>query len=169
MANTRTDAKTNGLLELSLDAVIGFAMRSEHAARTFYERAAQRAQEHETRALFLRLAEQELQHFQSLAAACRKRFPGGFAGAMELSIEGRDEHLAPGPLDRVLPDISLLEVVTIAIWEEVQARDTYRRAARDSDDGPAELKTLLKALAEEEQLHLNSLVELRRLLLQDSA
>ncbi len=131
-----------------LDA-IGLAMAAEQKAAAFYANAALKAANPMGQQLFEQLADFERYHYDSLARLDRSlRDQGAY-----VPYAGRDINL-PATSEvgnEELHAETLVEIITLALQAEQQARERYVALAEQTAD--SEGKAMFERLAAEEHVH----------------
>lgn len=142
--------------------ILKTAIENEIRSEVFYTKASELTQDDESRMVFIELAGLEDNHARHLA----ERFKGEAAkGQLDLDafvdeVGRRADQMLSVDETRLITEGSMAEVLEFAVGQEERARDNYRSLAAQLED-PAD-RAFCEALAEEEQLHAERLLQLRR-------
>ncbi len=146
-------------IELSTAGVIGFAIRSEYDAFRFYSAMSERVSDAALSRMLQDLAAAELKHMERLQAFFSQLSPGSHADAVGRIRAGTMGYLSIDKRLGPLAKMGEIEVVTVAMWEELRARDFYAGALRDADEKP--LQEILEWLVGMEDEHFKMLQRFR--------
>ncbi|MCD6374376.1 MAG: ferritin family protein [Caldisericaceae bacterium] len=135
----------------TLKNLINVAIKQEQNSQKLYQKGLDLAQDDETKKFFKRLRDEEVEHEKML-------FNIRETELYDMDVEINDPQLlemaqsSHGSDDLYLPeDLTIADVLEIAMKRENMARIRYEKAARIAKDD--EVKELLKNLANEEENH----------------
>jgi rubrerythrin len=132
--------------DLTIRAVLDYAIEKEIEAQNRYTQMAQAAKKQRTKKLFLELAKTEASHKERLRAMSTRDV------ASYRLKEIRDLHITDKYAEREFsPDMDMLDALLLAIQAEEKSEQLYLDAARGIPEG--EDKKVFAVLAQEEQQH----------------
>jgi rubrerythrin len=138
----------------SLEA-LGVAIRAEMDANAMYTSLANRVRNQTVKNKLLFLANEEAKHRDLLTARYQEMFPG-----VEMALP--DKIFSEGSKGAVIDQMSLVDVMNVAIGAEKKARAFYLDAAKNSIDPKG--KMMFEYLAQTELSHQHILTSELRLL-----
>lgn len=136
------------------------ALELEVQAEMFYERAAEIADDDESRMVFLELSDMEDSHSRRIVERFKKTsFGKEFdADSWLQELEQETGKILDMQADELITQSDMREILNYAIQMETTARDNYQRLSERFTD--AEDIAYCSDLAEEEQKHINALTQL---------
>ncbi|GAB4308083.1 MAG: hypothetical protein Kow0090_22540 [Myxococcota bacterium] len=146
-------------IELSLDGIIGFALRSEYDSYRFYKAAENAVSDTAGKELLKQLANAERAHVDALQEAFRQYFPEAHTEAVRRIKDGTVGYLSVEKNLLGLAKMGVVEIISIAIWEERKAKELYETALAEADD--KEMRKLLKSLVKMGEEHIDILTRYR--------
>jgi rubrerythrin len=138
------------------------ALELEIQAELFYDKAAELTKDDESRMVFLELADMEDGHAHHIVERFKHTEFGKMFDADKwlLEVEREDNKILDVEAVDLIAQGDMKEILKYAITMEESARDSYKRLSEKFTD-PDDV-AYCSDLAEEEQKHINSLLQLLR-------
>ena len=142
-------------LEMSIDGVIGFAIRSERETLRFFNLVSKKLADDSSAKLLEELISSELDFYEKLKQSFQSKFPEGFKLALERIKQGTIGYQSIEKRKARVVELGLMEVITLTIREERKVMELYESALENRL--PYKLQKLINSILKLMEQHIKSL------------